>query len=658
MSVFRFLAITILCLINVGIANAQAHFVTTISASKIGKNEMLEVTYEVQNGSIENFFQPTFSEWQLVGGPTVSSSTFISNGEKTTSMSYQFVLKPIRPGLFTIPGARAVVDGKLMQSNNVTITVSNKNTNNPQPPPSTTLPDPLFMMPPELTPPQNIYEDYDGYLLKDNENILEKTKSNLFIQVDVSKKTCYPGEAVKAVYKLYSRVNMDAHITKRPSFSGFSSIDLPDSTNREYEIVTRNGKQFKMYTIRGVQLYPLQTGMQTLEPAEIEATVQYKKAPSAQSLVPYDEYDPSNNISYPFTVKSEPVTVNVLPFPEEGKPADFNGVTGSFKIAASIVQKELAKNEAGTLRLEINGGGNWAMIQTPEIKWPAGADVYEPVITESLDSQAVPVSGKRVYEFPFSKAKPGKLIIPPISITFFDPLTKAYKEEKTQPLSVEILNKNMPVNKPAENTYNNFSGADNTQIFTDIVKIAFPIAAVLLVLALIIKGRRKRVYNTQQAYYRKQYQSIADRNKEQLVIENFQRFTPASKTATTALADPEIPVKESHSLSTTDNILSEKTTAPNEHAGYPPISARTYFTGVKKDILALLLKHYSVEEQPLSITKRKLLENGMSVEETEKIIDMLALCEQHIYSLFSEDFDTAKCDESVAEINAIVSRNK
>jgi hypothetical protein len=650
MRAFRFLAAVIFCVINVGVANAQAHFVTTTSASKIAKNEMLEVNYEIQNGNPENFAQPAFSEWQVVGGPSVSSSTFISNGEKTTSMSYQFVLKPLRAGVFTIPGAKATIDGKEMQSNSVVITVSNRNSANPQPS-SANVPDPLFMMPQELLPQQNVYDDYDAYILKDNENILEKTKSNLFITVDVSKRTCYPGEAVKAVYQLYSRVSMDAHITKRPSFSGFSSIDLPDSTNREYEIVTRNGKQYKMYSIRSVQLYPLQSGLQTLQPTEIDATVQYKKIPSSHSVSQYDLYDPSNNITYPFTVKSEPVTVNVLPFPEEGKPADFNGITGNFKIDASVVQRQLAKNEAGTLRLVVSGSGNWAMVQTPVIKWPGGVDVYEPVVIESLDSQAVPVKGKRVYEFPFSNDKPGKLIIPQIGITFFDPIAKQYKQALTHALNVEVLNKNRAVNKAPDDQANNFSGTDNTQIFTDIVKIAFPVMAILLMLWLIIKNRRRIMYNEQQAQSKRRYQSTTERNKEQLVIENFQRFTPAPTYSNNELA-------RQANTAGSDNIILERTSLINEHAGFQAISSKTYFTAVKKDILALLLKHWQVTEQPVSVIKRKLLELGMNAEATEKVMHILELCELHIYSPFAEDFDKEYCDEMASEVYSLLKENK
>lgn len=638
MHVFRSFAVIIFSFLLPCIASAQVRFVTTTSAAKIFRNDILEVSYEVQNGSVDNFSQPAFAGWEVIGGPNMSSSTFISNGARTTSISYQFELKPLRAGVFTIPAAKAVVEGKSMQSNTVSVTVSNKDNPNPQPSASSGLADPFFALPPELTPQQNPYEDYDGYILKENENIVEKTKNNLFIAVDVSRKTCYPGEAIKAVYQLYSRVNMDAHITKRPSFSGFSSIDLPDSTNREFEIVTRNGKQFKVYTIRSVQLYPLQTGMQTLEPAEIEANIQYKKLSN-------NPYDPSTNVAYPYTVKSDPVSVNVVPFPEAGKPVDFNGVTGNFTINASITQKELAKNEAGSVKVEVKGSGNWAMLQTPVIKWPEGIDAYEPTITESLDSQAVPVAGNRVYIFPFSSNKPGRLTIPPVSIQFFNAESKTYQEENTQPINVDILNKNAAVNKPVEYEQTDTS-VDSTQVFTNTVKIVFPILAVLLLVWLLLKSRKKKTDTQPKIVYpARPYQTAAvPENKEPVIEETYQRFMPKYDTTGN---------EQSHSVTNTGTAIQSTQLGEAEQTWMQP-NAKVYFAGVKKEILASLQTDMNIVALTSSGIKKQLLEHGMDEAATEAITSLLEQCEQQAYSPFDEHFDKAQYDEIVPEILALI----
>lgn len=652
MSIFRFFSVVLICLTIAGTVTAQVSFTTTASATKIGKNDILEVSYEAGNGNIENFIDPLFKSWQLIGGPNVSSSTFITNGKKTTSMSYQFVLKPLSVGTLVVPGTTAVIDGKQVTSRPITVKVTKNNTeldNTSQN--NSNIPDPFSLLQPDTQTPEEIYENNDGYLLKDGEDILAKTKKNLFVMVDVSKKICYPGEAIRAVYQLYSRVNLDAHITKRPSFNGFSSIDLPDLNHSEYDIIKHNGKDFKVYPIRSVQLYPLLTGVQTLQPVEIETTIQYQKIPSAASVLPYNPYSPNNLINYPFTAKSDPVPVTVLPFPEAGKPAAFQGVTGHFEINATTEQNQLALSEAGILRLEVKGSGNWAMVQQPTINWPKGVDVFEPVVSENLDSQAIPLTGKRVYEYPYSTSKPGKLLIPAISIHYFDPEKKQYETSSTQPITIEILNQSKQVNKIPENDYGGLSGIDNTQIFTDIVVIAFPIAAVLLLLWLLIKNRRKNEFNRQELLYRKQYDARAKMHEEALLIKQehaslkgYQPVITYNNFTGNTIAN----------ASDRNEILIEKITMVNEHAGIPATTAKSYFSIVKKDLQQLLLQHFKLSDQPQPITKQSLLENGFNAEEVNKIIDILELCERHIYSPFTEDFDKPKCNDMVSEITSIV----
>jgi len=46
------------------------------------------------------------------------------------------------------------------------------------------------------------------------------------------------------------------------------------------------------------------------------------------------------------TANSRPVTVEVLPLPEEGKPENFNGAVGNFQYKIQTTRNELKANEA------------------------------------------------------------------------------------------------------------------------------------------------------------------------------------------------------------------------------------------------------------------------------------------------------------------------
>jgi hypothetical protein len=60
----------------------------------------------------------------------------------------------------------------------------------------------------------------------------------------------------------------------------------------------------------------------------------------------------------------------------------------------------------------------------------------------------------------------------------------------------------------------------------------------------------------------------------------------------------------------------------------------------------------------LTITKNSLVENGFNEVETNKIMEMLSLCERFIYSPFDEDFDQPKCNELVTELTNIIKSKK
>jgi hypothetical protein len=624
---------------------AQVVFATKISSKKIGKNEVLEVNYEVQEGSIENFSEPRFPGWQLVGGPNVSSSTIITNGKRTSSMSYMFLLRPNETGTLTVPGAKAMIDGRQYTSNAVKVEVSNNNRDNPS---QNNSPDPL-LVPPVFPPQQDLFEDNDAFFAKEGEDLHIKTKNNLFIVVEVSKKTCYPGEAIKATYKLYSRVNMDAHITKRPSFSGFSSIDLPDHSNSEYEMETRNGKTFKVYLIRSVQLYPLQTGLQTLQPVEIETTVQYQKLEDAMQLDPFGS---TRIINYPFVVKSDPVSVNVLPFPEDKKPEDFNGVTGEFSIEANTVHRDYAKKEAGVLQVTINGSGNWAMVQQPGIKWPKSVDVFEPNVSENLDSQAIPINGKRIYEFPFSSNQAGNFEIEPVKISYFDAAKKKYVTASSRPVNIRIRNTLKPLHHSSTEYIKN-APADGTIIFTRIVKVVFPVAAIILLGWFFLSYNKKRESGRQAELIRKSKESVSMRNAEK----------PASRYANLLAVKDQLkeksiytPGNNKEQIHGNQDVEIENSNPEAGYPGFAPVSSAEYFKEVKKKLLKLLKTNFNIDEQPVYLIKNALAQHGLPADEIHKIVSLLVLCEKHIYSPFTESYDREACDGIAFEITNILNK--
>ena len=462
-------------------AQAQPSFTTKASSSSIGKGELLEVSYEVKNGDFDQFTAPTFTGWSIVGGPNIKTSSLTINGQKTTTAAYQFILRPTGTGSLTLPGATAVIDGQNFTSSSLTIEVGTQSSGGSIQVPGQTNTAPGWYEPQE--------DSYDGYVLYEGEKAEEKIAKNLFLRVELNKKTSFEGEPIVADYLLYSRVSLNAKVTRSPSFSGFSSIDLKDASGNDFEVARLGGKTYKVYRVRKVQLYPLQSGTLRLEPVELDATVQFRRVPKLANMHQYDPYSPDNYVTLPYTVKSDAIDIAVQPLPAANRPATMQNAVGRFAIKAKWLQNQVQRGQAATLELQISGQGNWALVTPPSIKWPAGIEVFEPALLENIDSQAVPVQGSRTYLFKIVSQQPGWLSFPAISFSYFDPWQKNYATIKTDSLALEVL-PTLYSGSEAPTASSNTTD-DLTEVFTDLITIVFPLLAIVLLVYLMWRNRQK-----------------------------------------------------------------------------------------------------------------------------------------------------------------------
>ncbi len=222
----------------------------------------LQIKFKVENASsVDNITPPAFNNFTVVSGPNQESSTSNINGKVSQYVALGYSLQPNATGTFTIGRATAEADGQKLSTNPITITVVKGSIVQSQPNSAQQNLSPF----PNLNfdfPPAPVTHRFDDYILKPGENVAEKTAKNLFIKLDVNKKTCYVGEPIVATYELYTRLPSETTITDAPSFNGFSVNDLDINSNSTLE--NYNGRKYNVYTIRKVELYPLQSGNITL----------------------------------------------------------------------------------------------------------------------------------------------------------------------------------------------------------------------------------------------------------------------------------------------------------------------------------------------------------------------------------------------------------
>ena len=425
---------------------AQLKFSASVTPGSIKKDEYAQLRLIVENAkSIQDIVLPILKDFVILSGPNQESGMSMVNGDVTRYMANNYIIKPKKPGIFVIPPATAKADGTILRSAPVNLRVINATSGN-NAGTSSALFSPFNGIDP--TPPRPAALPYDDYVLKNGENATDKAARNIIMQLETSKKTCFVGEPIVATYKLYTRLKSESNQTKSPSFNGFSVIDLQQPDNSGYQVEKFNSRNFNVYILRKAQLYPLQAGKLQLEAAETENMVSfikesyYKQQQNDINELFGDPFGPAiapeGLVTQKISLKSEPVSIVVKPLPEEGRPADFKGAVGRFVIEARLTTNNFSTDEVNELKLVISGAGNLQLVTTPDINWPTGTEVFEPVVREDLNNQTIPVSGGKIISYPFSVTQPGNYVLPVIRLPYFDPSTGKYKIAAAGPFSFSV----------------------------------------------------------------------------------------------------------------------------------------------------------------------------------------------------------------------------
>ncbi|MBC7650907.1 MAG: BatD family protein [Deinococcales bacterium] len=269
------------------------------------------------------------------------------------------------------------------------------------------------------------------YVLNPNADVGLIIKQNIFVRVNVTKKQCFEGEPILVIYKLYTSLQSESSLAKQPEFSGCSVIEMTtNDLTVSKEII--DGKTYKSYIIRKVQLVPLQAGNITLGTAEVENTISFfKTVDDAYNGIPF--------LVKNITIGNEPLTITVKPLPSEKQPANFRNSIGNFIISAKVAKLIDTANDNNHLEIRIDGAGNFQNIVCPVVSWPASIEHFEADVTESIDKLSFPASGKKIFTIPFTCKKEGAATIPPINFSFFDSDTKQYETVSTDSIFINIL---------------------------------------------------------------------------------------------------------------------------------------------------------------------------------------------------------------------------
>lgn len=248
--------------------------------------------------------------------------------------------------------------------------------------------------------------------IQGNESPEAVIRKSIFVKVFASSETPYIGEPVMVTYKLYASIFCRSRVNKQPSFNGCSVMELAYTADPEIEVI--EGKTFHVYTIRKVQVIPLEAGPLQLGDAEID------------NIVPFMR-DGKEQDNFSMTSRNAALVIQVKPLPEKDKPANFSGVVGSFTMDVIVDTNNVPVGDNASLRITIKGSGNFTSIHMPFIEWPNGTEHFDGADTQRINQDNYPITGSKIFSIPFIGAKEGTMEIGPVVFSFYDPAVESYK---------------------------------------------------------------------------------------------------------------------------------------------------------------------------------------------------------------------------------------
>ncbi len=394
-------------------AKADAVKFTMSGPNVVSVGEQFRLSF-VSNENGTNLRLPDISNFEVLMGPSTSTS-FSSqtiNGvvRQSYTHSYIYILRAKEEGTFTVRPASITIDGKVYESNELTIQVVKGQASQAAP---------------GSQQQQQQSSSPSGTI----------SKEDLFVKVELDKSNVFRGEQIMATVKIY--VSPEVPITsfddvKIPSYAGFwtQEIQIPNQISFSREVY--NNKIYQVGVLKKTILFPQQTGRITVDPFEITCMVRQQ---IRQQRSFFDDFF-DNYRTVQAKVTSDPVNINVKELPS--RPDGFYGGVGNLNFEATIDKQQLKSNEAATLKITISGNGNLRLIEAPEVEFPADFEVYDPKTNERLNATANGLNGTKTFEYLFIPRFAGDYTIPPIKFASFNPATGQFKRQQSQEFMLAV----------------------------------------------------------------------------------------------------------------------------------------------------------------------------------------------------------------------------
>lgn len=267
----------------------------------------------------------------------------------------------------------------------------------------------------------------------------EKSERSGRAEIILPKKTAYVGESLVTELRLSVDEQLRPRVESMPQLEAEAFTKTKPGEPRSSTVV-RNGRTYDLISVR-TALTPTKAGKLSVGPVEFQYVAEIPRPRSpARSRSFFEQFltNPMNGFGQLQRVNaiSDPVEVNVKPLPIAGRPANFSGAVGQFRLRAQGSPARIKMGDPLTMTVTVSGTGSFDRVTAPVLADAAGWRAYPPTATYKGED-TTGVNGSKSFEIAVIPEEK-KQEMPVYEFSYFDPATEKYVTLKTDRLPLQV----------------------------------------------------------------------------------------------------------------------------------------------------------------------------------------------------------------------------
>lgn len=322
---------------------------------------------------------------------------------------YRFESKGMPKGLYVLPAISANVGGAVYKSPLTSYEVQGNGGT------------------PYTSPTQSTYGTTQQTVTASNSNQAASLKLEAFVD---GQSKIYPGQRTKLTYKATYTGHIDLREEVLPLLK-------PEGLRKIGDIDTKEEQQGELSVLLISQLVEgLQPGTFTYGPSFIEG-IAYQETPGGRKVY----------VNPPLHSEAPPVTVEVLPFPADIKPASFKGAIGPLSMDVNLTSPStVSVGDKITLTVNLTGNTLLENVSPPDVCCQPGfSGMFK---ASDLPPQSIIKGNTKTFIFDLWPLSTEIKAIPTLEYAYFNPDTARYEILKSKPIPLKVLSGKTPEEVP------------------------------------------------------------------------------------------------------------------------------------------------------------------------------------------------------------------